>query len=131
MLDLEFICENAEAVKENCRRRGIKANVDRLIELAGRRSKLIQEVDEVRRRQNEIAGAIPKEKDAAKKQALVAEGRKLKEGVSAKEEDLRRAAEELRGEWRKVPNMTHPEAPVGKDETGNVEVRRWGEPRRF
>ena len=131
MLDLEFICENAEAVKENCRRRGIKADVDRLIELAGRRSKLIQEVDEVRRRQNEIAGAIPKEKDAAKKQALVAEGRKLKEGVSAKEEDLRQAAEELRGEWRKVPNMTHPAAPVGKDETANVEVRRWGEPRRF
>jgi len=51
----------------------------------------------------------------------------MKERLPAKEEALREVEERLRDEQLKIPNMTHPDSPIGKDDTENVEIRRWGE----
>src|SRR5215210_7928317 len=93
MLDLKYIRENAKAVEENTRNRGVEADVGLVVELADRRSDLIQESNELKQRQNQMARSIGRERD----------------------------------EESKIPNTTHPDSPIGKDDTENVELRRWGE----
>jgi seryl-tRNA synthetase len=127
LLDLKFIRENVEAVEENCRNRGVEADVGLVVELADRRSALIQESNELRQRQNEMAKSIGKERDEEARGRLIEESRAMKERLPAKEEELREVEERLRDEQLKIPNMTHPDSPIGKDDTENVEIRRWGE----
>ena len=127
MLDLKFIRENVEAVEENCRNRGVEADVGLVIELADRRSALIQELNELRQRQNEMARSVGKERDEEKRGRLIEESRAMKERLPSKEGELREVEERLRDEQSKIPNMTHPDSPIGKDDTENVEIRRWGE----
>src|SRR5215212_10298824 len=126
LLDLKFIRENAEAVEENCKNRGVDADVALVIELADRRSALIQELNELRQRQNEMAKSIGKERDEEVRGRLIEESRAMKERLPSKEEELREVEERLRDEQLKVPNMTHPFLFNGKANTENVEIRRWG-----
>jgi len=131
MLDLQFICDNADKVIENCRNRGVACDIPRIIELRQRRGELISQGDKLRHEQKEIAAQIPKEKDPATKQTLIARGKELKELVSQNEEALRALEAELRAEQARVPNMTHPDAPIGRTEEESRVVRTWGEPTKF
>ena len=127
MLDLKFIRENARAVEENCKNRGVAADVGLVVELADRRSELIQELNELRQRQNQVAKSIGKERDEGSRGRLIEESRTMKERIPARETELHEVEERLRDEQLKIPNMTHPNSPIGKDDTENVEIRRWGE----
>ena len=127
MLDLKFIRENAQAVKQNSKNRGVEADVDLVVELADRRSALIQELNELRQRQNQLAKSVGRERDEDARQRLIEESRSMKERIPEKEAELAEVEERLREELLKIPNMTHPDAPIGKDESENVEIRRWGE----
>ncbi len=127
MLDLRFVRENPEAVKENCENRGVEADVDLVVNLADRRSELIQELNQLRRRQNEMARSVGQERDPEKREGLIAESRRMKELIPESEAELAAVEGRLREEMLKIPNMTHPDAPIGKDDTENVEIRREGE----
>jgi seryl-tRNA synthetase len=131
MLDLQFIRDNLGQVKENCRNRNVQADLDRLVELDDQHRRLAQEIQALQQRRNELEKQTPKEKDAAKKQALIQEGRKLREQVAG----LEKEAEKIQTDERKirllVPNMSHPEAPVGTTAADNRVIKLWGEPRRF
>ncbi len=127
MLDLKFIRENAEAVKENCENRGVEADVDLVIELAQRRSDLIQETNDLKQQQNQMAKNIGKERDEEARRKLIEESRTFKESVPRKESELHEVEERLHEEQLKIPNITHPDSPIGKDDTENVEIRRWGD----
>ena len=131
MLDLKLIRENARAVEENCKNRGVDADVGLVVELADRRSTLIQELNELKQRQNQMAKSIGKERDEEARGRLIEESRTMKERIPAKETELHEVEERLREEQLKIPNMTHPDSPIGKDDTENVEIRRWGEAPRF
>ena len=131
MLDAGFIREHLDAVKANCENRNVKADVDRVVQLDNERKRLVQETQTIQQRQNEISKLIPKEKDLAKKQALIQEGEDLRARVSGLEAQLRQVEEDLRKALSLIPNMSHPEAPVGKEAKDNKVLRRWGEPRRF
>jgi seryl-tRNA synthetase len=127
MLDLKFIRENARAVEENCKNRGVEADVGLVVKLADRRSELIQELNELKQRQNQMAKSIARERDDEARARLIEESRTMKERIPAKETDLHGVEERLRDEQLKIPNMTHPDSPIGKDDTENVEIRRSGE----
>jgi seryl-tRNA synthetase len=127
VLDLKFIRENAAAVQENCENRGVEADVGLVVELADRRSDLIQELNELKQRQNAMAKSIGGERDAEARQRLIEESRSMKENIPAKEAELHEVEERLRDEQLKIPNMTHPDSPIGKDDSENVEIRRWGD----
>jgi seryl-tRNA synthetase len=128
VLDLRYIKENAEAVAENCRNRGVEADVGLVVELADRRAALIQEVNELKQRQNQMAKSVGRERDEERRASLIEESRTLKEEVPRKEAGLREVEGRLREEQLKIPNMTHPDSPIGRDDSENVEVRRHGEP---
>ena len=127
MLDLRYIRENAAAVEENCKNRGVEADVGLVVELAERRSALIQELNELKQRQNQLAKSVGRERDEGARQRLIEESRTMKERIPEREGELHRVEERLREEQLKIPNMTHPDAPVGMDESENVEIKRWGE----
>jgi seryl-tRNA synthetase len=131
MLDAAFIREHLEAVKANCINRNVKADVDRVVQLDDERRRFAGETQSVQQRQNEVSKLIPKEKDAARKQELIAEGKTLREQAGVLEKQQKLAQEELHAALLTIPNMTHPDAPVGKEATDNKVIRRWGEPRKF
>jgi seryl-tRNA synthetase len=127
MLDLRYIRENPEAVAENCRNRGVAADVDLVVELADSRSDLIQELNELRQQQNQLAKSVGRERDPEARERLIAESRRSKELIPEREAELASVEERLREEMLKIPNITHPDAPIGRDDTENVEIRRSGE----
>jgi seryl-tRNA synthetase len=127
VLDLRYIRENAEAVQENTKNRGVEADVGLVVGLADRRSALIQELNELKQKQNQMAKSIGREQDPEARQRLIAESRVLKDRIPEKEAELAQVESRLHGELLKIPNMTHPDAPIGKDDSENVEIRRWGE----
>jgi seryl-tRNA synthetase len=135
MLDPKFVVANADAVRENCRARNVpadvRAEVDRVVALEAERKALLLRVEEVRRRQNEVAQATGRERDAERRAALVAEGKRLKQELADGEEPLRALESQLQRSLARLPNMTHPEAPVGATEESSRVVSTWGEPRRF
>jgi seryl-tRNA synthetase len=131
MLDPQFIRDNLDAVKTNCRNRNVKADVDRVVHLDDERKRLIQETQTIQQRKNEIDKLIPKEKDSAKKQPLIQEGRSLRDKVTALEAQSKQVEKNLREVLLTIPNMSHPAAPVGTTAEDNKVIRRWGEPRKF
>ncbi len=131
MLDLQYICDHVDDVAENCRNRGVAVDLAAFLELRNLRGELISQVDALRREQNELSPQIPKEKDAQKKQELIARGKELRQLVTQKETDLKDTETALRNEQAKIPNMTHPAAPVGRLAEDNKVVRTWGTRRAF
>ena len=135
MLDLKYVVTNTEAIKRNCRDRNVSADViddiDRIVALESERRVLLQTVEEVRRRQNEVAQSTGREKDPEKRSALIEEGKRLKSAVSEEEERLRRLEAEVNQRMKRIPNLTHPDAPVGQTEEDSREIRKVGTPRAF
>lgn len=131
MLDVAFVRENLEAVKANCANRNVKADVDRVVQIDDERRRLISETQVLQQKQNELSKAIPKEKDKDRKQTLIEEGRKLRDQVAGQEERLKQAEAELRDAVAHIPNMTHPDAPVGTDAAANRVIKSWGEKPKF
>lgn len=131
MLDLHYVCDHLEAVKTNCANRGVSVDLGGLLASRDKRQELIARIDASRREQNEIASAIPKEKDATAKQTLLARGKELKPLVAALEEELKGVEAALHETLAHIPNMTHPDAPIGRLDTDNKVVKTWGEPRKF
>ena len=126
MLDLQFICDHLDEVAENCRNRGVAVDVAAFLTLRDRRGELISQGDQLRREQNELSALIPKEKDTQQKQVFISRGKELRQLVTQREAELKELEATLRIEQAKIPNMTHPEAPVGRLAEDNKVVRTWG-----
>jgi seryl-tRNA synthetase len=131
MLDIKYIRQNPEAVKANCRNRSIQADVDRVLELDSKRRDLQFRTDNLRRRMKELSEMIPGEKDPSRREKLVHEAKTTKQEVADNEKMIREVSDVYREEFSLIPNMTHPEAPVGTTEEENREIRRVGEPPKF
>jgi seryl-tRNA synthetase len=131
MLDYRFIVDNLEAVKANIKNRFMNADADKVVALFGRRTALTTGLQNLQRKRNENAAAMKGKLEADARQKLIDEGKKIKEEIAAVEEALKGAEAELEAEAKKIPNMAHPDAPVGKEDKDNLEVSRFGTPARF
>jgi seryl-tRNA synthetase len=123
MLDKRFILENAQLVQENCDRRGVKADIARFVDLESQRRKFQAEVEELSRLANQVSKSIGQAKDDAEREARKDEGRRLRESKEKVEEQIERLAAEAAVIHNAMPNLTHPEAPVG-GEDASKELRR-------
>jgi seryl-tRNA synthetase len=135
MLDLKFVIANAELVRQNAKNRNapedVLEDIDRVVALESERKGLLSAVEVLRRRQNEVAQATGKAKDPEKRAALIDEGKRLKAEAGDQEERLRVMEDEIRQRLRRVPNLTHPDAPIGRTENESKELRKVGTPRTF
>jgi seryl-tRNA synthetase len=124
MLDRRFVAEHADQVALNCQRRGSRADVPRFVELESRRKAAQAQVDELNRKANEVSKSIGKAKDPAEREARKNEGRALREQTTQAQADLETLTAESDAILRTIPNMSHPDAPIGADDQANLEVRR-------
>jgi seryl-tRNA synthetase len=130
MLDPQYIRAHLDDVIANCRNRNVTADPAVVVQLDDERKRLVQDAQLVQQRANEIAKSIPKA-EPAKKQELIAEGKKLREQVAAAEEQVKGVEAKLHAALLTIPNLSHPDAPVGKDPADNKVIRTWGEKPRF
>lgn len=131
MLDLKFVLSNVDAVKQNCTRRNVKVNVNHLVSLDQERLTLLKDVEDVRRQQNENAAAMKGKLPPEEREKLISKGKELKQKASEEEDKLNTIAKEVDILLRQIPNMTHPDAPAGNDESDNKEIRIEGKPTKF
>lgn len=131
MLDLRFVRDNVEAVQENCRHRNVSVDVSRVVELYDARNAMLQEIERLRQRRNQNAKQMKGKMEQEERAKLIEEGRELKESIASLETRLGETEAELDTTAKRIPNMSHPDAPVGKEESDNVEIRRVGTPPRF
>ena len=121
MLDIQFIRENTDKVKKGVSDKQFDPKlVDRVLDVDGKRRKLIVEVEELRAKRNKVS----EEKN-------IEEGKKIKEELKAKEPQLTKIEEEYNEIINQIPNLPLDATPIGKNEKDNVEVRKWGEPKKF
>ncbi len=134
MYDIKWIRDNAEAFDKSRARRGLEPLAKTLLALDDSRRAAISKLQAAQERRNaaskEISVAM-KEKDAGKADALKAEVAKIKEDWPAMEAAEREAIAALDMALAEIPIAPRDCVPAGKDENDNVEVLRWGEPRRF
>ena len=131
MLDLAYIRERADEVRENLVKLNTTAPLDKILELDAQRRTILQEVESLRAQRNTVSKEINATKDANKRQALIAEMREVGQRVADLEARLRDTDAGLQGALLEMPNMPDPKVPMGRDEHENVITRTWGEPRKF
>jgi seryl-tRNA synthetase len=126
MLDLKFIRDNVDAVKENVRNRHVSADPDLVVELYDRRNLLLKELETLRASRNANAERMKGKLSPAERTPLIEEGKRLKESIAEIEGRHEETEKKLIEEALKIPNMAHPDAPIADGETGNRQLRTWG-----
>ncbi len=124
MLDRKFITENADAVALNCQRRGAQVDVHHMVELELRRREMLKEVEQLNRRANEVSKSIGSAADESEREARKDEGRQLREQKDTRQAEHDQLDEQIGSLQAAIPNMSHPDAPVGEDDKANLEIRR-------
>jgi len=124
MLSLDYIRANKEKVILAAKNKNRKVDVDKILELDDERRKLIQKIQVLREERNKTSHVKPDEK-------TILRGKEIKEELKKFEETLSVISVQLDQLVSFVPNVPLPEVPVGKDESGNVEVKKWGKIPKF
>lgn len=128
MLDIKFIRENADKIKEAAKNKNIDIDIDKLLEVEEKRRAIQTEIDNIRARRNEIAKAS---KGGRPTDEQIKEGKELKESIASKEADFREIDEKYFELMVKVPTVPSKDTPVGKSEDENQEIFKWGTPTKF
>ena len=132
MLDIKFVVDNKEFVKEQLSHRGGEYPVDKAVDLELKRRAILGEVETLKARRNSDSEKIAKLKKAKEDaSSLIAEMQKLGEQIKAYDVRLSEIETELRATMLSIPNIPHKSLPVGPDESANRVVRKHGEPRKF
>ncbi|WP_445435863.1 serine--tRNA ligase [Candidatus Borreliella tachyglossi] len=120
MLDLKFIRDNLDLVRKNIKDRGLKLDIDLLIDLDDERRKLVTRIGELNAAKNENANAMKRKIDDCLRRSLIENGKELKLKISVLEEKLENITCKLLIEHKKVPNISAPDTPVSDSENGNI-----------
>jgi len=131
MLDIKFIRENSEIVKQAAKNKNIKVDVDRILELDKKRRDVLQVADKLRGEQNKASYEISGAKNEEDKQSIIEKMQAVKEELQGVDGTLDAVEEELNNLLKLVPNIPFEEVPVGKDATSNVVLREVGEKPKF
>lgn len=126
MLDIRFIKEHLEQVKKNITDRNMVADADLVVKLYDEKTALQQKLDSLRQQRNENAAKMKGKLEQDVRNALIAEGKKLKEDIAAIEKEFEEAEKAFKVAMMDIPNMAHPDAPIGKEDKENLEVKKWG-----
>lgn len=132
MLDIKRIREEREAVEKGLSGRSGSFSVDTALKLDDERRALLKEVESKKAERNQVSKEIPQRKKAGEDvTATIAQMRELGDEISAADEKIRAIEEKLRMELLSIPNVPHESVPFGKDDSDNVEMRKFSSPRDF
>lgn len=126
MLDLQYIRDHIDDVEKNIRNRFMNADARKVVTLMEERSQAIVALEAVRKARNENADKMKGKLSPEDRAVLIDEGKKIKESIAAAEARVEEADKACFAAAREVPNMTHPAAPIGKEDKDSTEVARFG-----
>jgi len=132
VLDARFVRENIEVVEKSLTHRNYSIQFDEFLRFEEQRRAILREAEELRNRRNVVSeevGKLRKQKQDASN--LIEEMKVVSDRIREFDDKLRSLEEAMSEFLLNIPNIPDKSVPVGKDETGNVEVRKWGEPRQF
>ena len=134
MLDIKVIRNNPEMVKAAMKNRQMNLDneIDEILKIDEERRNILQEAESMKAQQNAVSKKIPEMKKSGEDiSKVMAEMKELSDKISEKtklQSELEAKQRELIS-W--IPNIPNETVPIGKDDSENVEIRRWGEPRKF
>ena len=132
MLDARFVRENIDTVKRSLENRNYTLPLDEFLIIEEKRRSLLRESEELRNKRNvvseEIARLKSQKQDASK---LIEEMKGVSDRIKELNDKIKNLEESTDNFLLNIPNIPHETVPVGKDETENVEIRKWGEPKQF
>jgi len=129
MIDMKVIRESPELVQKALEQRGIAFDLDPLVKLDKQHRNLLQQLEELRAKHNQMSKQIGK--GGGDKQKLIAQMRQIGDEISSLQQEVNQTKSKLEALLLELPNILHPSVPLGKDEASNVTVRSWGEPKSF
>lgn len=131
MLDARLVRENTAKVVDALKKRNYDSSIlDKFLKIENERRELLRITEEQRELRNKLSQEIAKLKREGKDTSkCLSEAKITSDYIALQEERLRGFEEEAAQELLLIPNMPHESVPVGKDETENIEIRRWGEPK--
>jgi seryl-tRNA synthetase len=132
VLDIKYVRDNIDLLKDALRKRKNDMSLSELLEWEQKRRDLIKEVEDLRNRRNMVSGKIARlKRDKKDASALVSEMKEVSEKIKSLDGELKQTDESISAILLMIPNIPHESVPVGSDETENKEVRRWATPREF
>jgi len=127
MLDIRYIREQTDRVRQKMAERGQAVDLDGLLRVDQERRRLVVEVDELKHRRNAASDEITRLKQQRQPaDPLLAEMKQVSNSIKQLDEQMRSLDEQLQERLLNLPNLLHDSVPVGKDEKENKEIRRWG-----
>lgn len=132
MLDIKILRQDPDKIREALKNRCNDLDISPAIELDKQRRELLTDVEQKKSKQNEITKKVPAMKKAGENtDELFKEMKELSNEIKADDEKVREIDEKLREFMLRIPNIPNPSCPIGKDDTENKEIRKWGTPRTF
>ena len=131
MLDIKFIRENPDKVKEGCKAKQVKVNIDQLLEVDKKRRETLQALEDIRAQKNKANKEIQRAKDKKEKEKIILKMRELDKNNDRLDENLKELEGEFNSLMLQIPNLPQEDVPVGKDEKGNVVLKEVGEKTKF
>ncbi len=131
MLDLKLIRAESKQVAENCRNRNLSVDIPRLLELDEQARALNTEIDSLRQQRNEISARMKQRLPEEQRQPLIEKSKALRIQEDEKEARFRNLVEQRGTLHRQVPNLTHPDTPVGASEEENRALSEVGDKPEF
>lgn len=132
MLDLKFVRNNPDIVKEALRKRGAKISLEPFWELDQRRREKLAEAEKLKNKRNVVSEEIGRLKKAGQlAEEMVLEMREVSAAIKEMDEEIRALEQEIQQTLLGIPNIPDESVPKGVDDSDNVEIRKWGEPRQF
>ncbi|MFH0955852.1 MAG: serine--tRNA ligase [Candidatus Falkowbacteria bacterium] len=128
MLDIKFIRENKEKIKQAIKNKNINLDLDKLLAIDEERRGLETKIDELRASRNKLASELKMGKPTPEQ---IAQGRKYKEEIAELEIKLEKINETYLKLMVEAPTIPSDDTPVGNDEKDNVEIYKWGKPTKF
>ena len=131
MLDIKFIRQNQEKVKEGVAKKQAKVDIDRLLEVDQKRREALQALEQMLAQKNRANKEIQEAKDEKEKNIIILKMRELDDNSDRLNKDLKELDEEFNNLMLKVPNLPLEDVPAGKNDTENIVLREEGEKTKF
>jgi len=126
MLDLKFIRENPDAVRQGITNKNEKDNIDQLLKLDQKRREIISNVESQKALKNQASSEVAKLKREGKDASdIIARMKSVSDGITKLDQDLSELEKQLNSILLTIPNLPHESVPIGGDPTKNVEIRKW------
>jgi seryl-tRNA synthetase len=131
MLDIKFIREHKDLVKEAVTKKKSSVDIDALIALDDKRLELLKKVETLRAQQNSVSGSVAGAQDPSVRESLINQMKLVKDEMKQEEDTLKEIIQEWRTMMLYVPNVPDVSVPDGNSDADNVEIKTWGEKPNF